>query len=480
MYLCPQPKTLELKKGMLTFQPGSIPEIKKVKTSRIAHTEAYRLTVSAEGVLMEASSDAGFYYAELTLRQVMLNYRGCIPFLYIYDEPVFPYRGFMIDSCRHFFSVEEIKKMIDGAALFKFNKFHFHLSDDQGYRVESERYPVLNTVSSVRKGSHFGRGENDDTPYGYFYTKAELREIVRYCDERHIEVIPEFDVPGHTSALLSAFPELSCKGEPVEAKTTAGIFKDVLCAGNPDTMKLVKDIIDELCEIFPGKYFHIGGDEVPKANWSSCEKCRARAEELQGHFANELAYYLKKKGKKAICWNETLRGKNADNDNLTVALWMDKTGNSVEWANKGNPLIVECFTPYYLDYPYGMHPLKSVFSFNPTGLRGLTDLGKASVIGVESPVWTEYIRTLDKMSYMCFPRLMAVAHTGWNGSDSLKYTQFRKDAKFYCDILKGMGLEPAPEKDWDSLPAKRLSQVADFFANTLTPDFVKQLLHIEN
>lgn len=487
MYLCPQPKNLEIKQGKLEFEAGCIPPVKKVKTAGLSHKESYRIIVDESGVTIESSHDKGFYYAELTLKQIMLNYRGCLPYMYVFDEPEYDYRGFMIDPCRHFFTVEEIKKMIDGAAYFKFNKFHFHLSDDQGFRVEINSYPLLTSVASVRPSSDFGRGENDKTEYAHFYTKEELKDIVEYCKERYIDVIPEFDIPGHTTAVLAAYPELSCTGEKIEPKTTAGIFKDILCAGNPETYKMIYSVIDELLEIFPGRYFHIGGDEAPKTRWYNCPKCKEKAEELglgnmeqlQGYMVNEVAAYLKKKGRKGICWNEAIRGGNVDKDNVTVALWMDRTKSSVEWANGGNPVIAENFTPYYADYPYAMHSLKDVFKFNPRKIRGLSSLGAASVIGVESPVWTEYIKDFSKLSYMCFPRWLAVAETGWNGDEKVPYSQFLKNAEFYCDILKGMGHNPAPKSDWDNLPHNRLTKTAGFFKNSLTKEAVKQFLHIE-
>ncbi len=487
MYLCPEPKTLELNKGMLYFPIGEMPEIKKIKTPTLSQKESYRITIDEKGVLIEGGDDAGLYYGELTLKQIMLNYRGCLPYLYLYDEPEFSYRGFMIDACRHFFSVDEIKKMIDGAAYFKFNKFHLHLSDDQGFRVEIESYPLLTTVGSIRPSSDFGRGENDKTPYGGYYTKEELRDIVEYCKQRHIEVIPELDIPGHTTAIIASYPELSCRGEKIEPKTTAGIFDDILCAGNPETYKVIESVIDEFCEIFTGKYFHIGGDEAPKTRWRECPKCKAKLsetglhtmEELQGYMVNHFADYLKKKGKKVICWNEAIKGGNVNHDNITVALWMEKTKNTEEWANSGNPVIAENFTPYYMDYPYGMHPLKNVYNFNPRKQKGFNSLGQASVKGVESPIWTEYVKDFEKMAYMCFPRWLAVAETGWNANENKSYSRFLKNAEFYCDVLKGMGIMPAPKKDWDALPANRLNQTVGFFKNTLTKKAVRQFLHIE-
>lgn len=482
MYLCPEPKTLELKGGYYRFEVGTEPAVKTKVTPLLSQKESYRITIDADGVNIEGADEKGIYYARLTLKQLLMNYRGCLPYLYIYDEPEYSYRGFMIDSCRHFFTVDEIKKMVNAASLFKFNKFHFHLSDDQGFRVEIDSYPELTRVGSVRPSSDFGRGENDKTPYAHYYTKDELKEIVEYCNERYIEVIPEFDVPGHTTAVIASYPELSCTGEKIEPKTTAGIFNDILCAGNPETIKMICSVVDELCEIFPGKYFHIGGDEAPKNRWNVCPKCQAKmkelnlrnSDELHGWLVNEIALYLKGKGKNTICWNEAIRGGNVEHDSVTVAWWMDKTKASLNWANGGNPIIVESFTPYYADYPYGMHSLKSVYMYNPRKIRGLSSLGASSIVGIESPIWTEYIRDFETLTKMCFPRWIAVADTAWNGSTKKNYTKFLKDVAFFCEILREYGIVAASEKEWNILPHSRLSQTADFLKKTVSKDVIKQ------
>ncbi len=484
MYLCPEPKKLELKGGYYRFEVGTEPKVKTTITPLLSQKESYRLMIDDKGVCIEAADEAGVYYANITLKQLLMNYRGCLPWLYIYDEPEFYYRGFMIDSCRHFFTVDEIKKMINAASLFKFNKFHFHLSDDQGFRVEIESYPNLTTVGSVRPSSNFGRGENDETPYAHYYTKQELKEIVEYCKERYIEVIPEFDIPGHTTAVIASYPELSCAGEKVEPKTTAGVFTDILCGGNPETLKMIYSVIDEMCDIFPSKYFHIGGDEAPKNRWNVCPKCQAKVkelnlkntEELHGWLVNEISLHLKKKGKKTICWNEAVRAGNIEHDNVTVAWWLDRTTASLDWANAGNPVIVESFTPYYVDYPYGMHSLKSVYLYNPRKIRGMTPLGASSVVGIESPIWTEYIRDFESLTKMCFPRWLAVADTAWNGNDNKDFAKFLKNTVFFCEILREYGITAASEKEWNILPHSRASQTLSFFKNKLSKDFVKHLL----
>lgn len=481
MYLLPTPKKLELSGGMLTFsRENNMPEVTKRISKELFIKESYRLTVDGSGVLIEAADDAGLYYGECTLKQLLMNYRGCLPHMYISDEPEYAYRGFMIDSSRHFFTVDEIKKMIDAAALLKFNKFHFHLSDDQGFRIESERFPLLTEKGSVRKGSHFDIEGFSDDEYSGYYTKAELKDIVEYCRVRHIEVIPEIDFPGHSTAILAAFPELSCTGEKTEPENHGGIFDNILCGGNPETLKFYYALIDELCEIFPGEYFHIGGDEVPKMRWENCEKCRAKIKELglsnadalQGYLANEIALYLKSKGKKAICWNEELNGGNIERDNMTVSLWLDKKGVAVKWANAGGPLIAECYNPYYVDYPYGMHTYKNTYFFDPKKIKGLDFVGRGSIAGIESPIWTEHVNNFERMSFMCFPRWFAIAETAWHGEKDRNFSKFLDTTAFFCEILKEMGHFPASECYWQVLPHDRVSQIVKFFKNSATKENV--------
>lgn len=488
MFLCPQPKKIELKKGFYHFPVGAEPEIFLKITPLLSQKESYRVEINEKGVFIEAANEIGLFYGKLTVKQLMLNYRGCLPFIYIYDEPDYSYRGFMIDCARHFFSVEELKIIIDEAAYYKFNKFHFHLTDDQGFRIEIESYPQLTSIGSVRYGSHFGKAHNDNETYSGFYTKKQLRDIVDFCKERHIDVIPEFDLPGHTSAVVSAMPELSCTGEQISPQTTSGIFQDVLCIGNDATYDMIYSVLDEICEIFPGEYVHIGGDEVPKAHWNKCPKCQAKREasgfktmeELQGAFSQEISAYLKKKGKKAICWNEAIRGGNVENDNITIAWWMDKTDASIKWANSGAPTIIESFFPYYVDYPHGMHSLRDIYVYNPKKIKGLTELGKNSIIGIESPIWTEFVPTFDEMTKKCFPRWLAVAENGWNSYEKKDFSKFLKTVEFFCEIIKEKGIIPACEDEWNILPHTRLEQTLGFVTKNISKKSILDFLRGNN
>ncbi len=485
MHLIPTPRRFEMKSGFYYFEEK--PEIRKEIKHSFLTDEGYRLTIDENGVLIEGGSEKGVYYGEVTLKQLMYNYRGLLPYIYISDEPEFSYRGFMIDSSRHFFTVEEIKKMIDACALFKFNKFHFHLTDDQGFRFEMKEYPLLTEIGSKRRASEFSREENDGEEYAYFYTKDELKEIVEYCHERYIEVIPEFDIPGHTTSLIAAYPEISCKGEKIETKTKGGIFEDILCVGNPETEKVIHAVIDEMCEIFDNKYFHIGGDEAPKIRWVECEKCRAKKDELgfknfqelQGWLMNEVSAYLKTKGKTAICWNDALKGGNISSDNTVVSLWYERNNNSINWANAGNKLIVECNTPLYLDYPYAVNSLEKIYKFKPKKLKGLTEVGANSVIGIESPIWTEHVRNFKELTSMCFPRWFAVAEIAWTGGGSKEYKSFLATTQFFCDILREMKIPTSPKSEWLGTPQRKISQLLNYGKRMITPESVADFLRLQ-
>ncbi len=488
MFLLPEPKKIEIKSGVISFEnfERDISVEKKLSHSFLTD-EGYRLTVNEKGVLIEGGSEKALYYGELTLKQILFNFRGILPYLYISDEPEFSYRGFMIDSSRHFFKTDEIKKIIDACALLKLNKFHFHLTDDQGFRFEMKDYPLLNEIGSKRRASEFSKDENIKEEYNFYYTKQELKDIVDYCHERFIEVIPEFDLPGHTVAVLASYPELSCRGEKIEVETKGGIFEDILCVGNPETMKLIKTVIDEMCEIFTDKYFHIGGDEAPKKRWSECEKCRAKKnelgftdfQELQGYLMNEVSKYLKSKGKTAICWNDALKGNNLDSNNTVVALWLDKSSRSIDWANKGNKLIVESNFPLYLDYPYALNSLEKIYKFNPKALKGLTDIGENSILGIEAPAWSEHIKNFDELCFRCFPRLFAVAEVAWGGKQKNKYASFLEKTQFFCDILKELKVPSADKTVFGTVPKKRINEVLKYGKNTITTQSVVEFLRIQ-
>lgn len=460
--IIPMPNKVTFLGGQATVKPDeAVTEI-----SPVLGEEEYILTVEKDGIKLIGGSERALFYGRQTLRQLS----GECPCVKIEDKPAFPYRGFMLDTVRHIFSLDEIKKLIDAAASVKMNVMHWHLTDDQGFRFFSARRPEAAEKGSVRKSSNFGKLE-EHGEYGGYFTPGQMKEIVKYCADRFITVIPEFDIPGHTSALIHAYPELSCAGKPLEVKTCQGIFNDILCAGKDETFSAVFDILSDMLEIFPSEYIHIGGDEAPKKRWKECELCQKRMkaeglkneEELQGWFTNKIVDFLKANGRKAIVWNETLKSGIADSS-VTVQMWMDKKKLSVDFANKGGKMINSEFFRYYCDYPYGMTPLLKTYKYNPV-IKGIKD--KSSVLGVESPIWTEYINNFDYLCYMCFPRFTAVAETGWTEEKNKNAADFQRRFRIYSELLEEIGIKPAPPEDWNPTVFDRLKKTGSFFSGAL-------------
>lgn len=446
---------------------------------------AYNMTLSENGSTVTAADEKGFFYAEQTLRQLRAVYGDKIPCLVLRDAPAFSHRGFMLDSVRHIQSVREIKTLIEAAALFKFNVFHWHLSDDQGFRFESETFPELIERSSVRPSSDFG-DVHDSTLYGGYYTKAEMREIVQFCHERFITVIPEFDLPGHTSAVLHAKPELSCSGEDVAIKTCGGIFPDILCGGKEEVYDFIFALMDEVCEVFPDTYIHIGGDEAPKKHWKTCKHCQSKMQELgfadeeqlQGYMTCRIAEYLQKKGRKVICWNETLAS-DVLPDELIIQNWMDRKKQCTPFANKGGKLIYSDYYHYYTDYPYAMTPVRKTYNASPFA-HDLFPAAHKNVVGVETPIWTEHVRDFNRLCYMTWPRFAAVSETGWTNTDNKDYKDFRRRMTALLPLLKETGIEAAPPAEWDPDPVSRLFGTLKFFSRTVNKEMILNFIKGDN
>ena len=440
--------------------------------------EAYIIDIRSNKIVITSKGEKGRYYAGITLKK--LDNNGRFPLVRIEDEPAYGYRGFMIDSARHMQTIDEIKKYIAAAAEFKFNVFHWHLCDDQGWRIECETYPEL-----MEKGAYrdcHGFGSPDARAYGGYYTKDEIRDIIAFCKERYIDVIPEIDMPGHTTAMISTYPWLSCRGDQIPVETRGGIFKDILCAGKDEVYEFCYKLLDEVTELFPYEYVHIGGDEAPKARWCNCEKCQAKIkaeglkneEELQGYFSNQIIAFLANKGKKVLCWNESLNSGLINNSTI-ICDWMDRQHKSEEYANAGGKIIAEDFYHYYLDYPYGMTPLKKTYGFSPL-LKRLNEEGRKNVIGVETPIWTEYVEDFDRMCYMCFPRMIACAETGWTKEENKDYASFRERLGFYRKPLEELGIKMAEANAWDPHIGIRIRDVGNHLKKSLTPEAIRVTL----
>ncbi len=366
----------------------------------------------------------------------------------IHDRPQCEWRGFMLDVSRHFFSVEEVKKLLEQCALLKINKFHFHVSDDSGYRLESTAYPLLNTVGAYRTLP-------DGTKYGGYYTKQEIQDLVKYAGVRGIDIIPEIDMPGHALAMIASYPELSCSQEKTEVNHFEQIEKTILCAGKDSTYSFLHRLIDEICEMFPGNYIHIGGDEVPKDAWIECPDCRKKMEQaglendpemLQTYFTAEINRYVTEKGKTVICWNEAaLTGKlPAD---IIVQYWNDlRPGTEMfEGTNIERKFIFSNVHRFYSDYGYGLIPLQATYEYSPSILGKAVSQDK--VLGVEMPLWTEYVSDTETLEYRVFPRLCATAENGWTKEKD--YTDFCNRLNAYEKIASMYHVVTAGCTSWN-------------------------------
>ena len=420
--------------------------------------EGYKLSVTANGIRLESATTSGFFYGLTSLKKML---PACIaagvkdekvvtyelPLVQITDKPRFPYRGFMLDVARHFFSVQEVKKMLDVMAIYKLNKFHFHLTEDQGWRWEVKKYPKLTKVGAVASNTYVTSMEHGaywtNQQYGpYFYTREELKEIVAYAAAKHIEVIPEIDMPGHFSAAMAAYPEFSCNPDGVHrVETWGGVFTDVLNVANPKAVRFVKDILDELMSIFPSKNVHIGGDECPTTAWEHNAECQAMYKklnltsyrQLQTHFIAEITDYLKSKGRKISVWNETVTEKGADlqlmkKTGATVYCWVPAR-KGAEIANSlGLPSIYTVYGPYYINRAprkdgwmktlpgNGSDHLKATYEEQPTDF--------SHSIGVQGTFWTEHVATPDVMEFLALPRLIAVGEAGWSPQSKKNFNSF--------------------------------------------------------
>ena len=416
------------------------------------NAEAYKLIVNDKRVCISGASEAGVFYGIQTLRKslpVAQDINVNLSAVEIYDKPRFAYRGAMLDVARHFYTVDEVKTFIDMLALHNINRFHWHLTDDQGWRNEIKKYPKLMSVASERKETVVGRwysGIYDGKPYGGYYTQDELRDVIDYAAKRHITIIPEVDLPGHMQAALTAYPELGCTGGPYEVRTIWGVSQDVLCVGNDFTLQFVKDVLSEVADIFPSEYIHIGGDECPKVRWEKCPKCQERIkslglksdakhtkeQRLQSYMIQEAAKYLKEKGKRIIGWTEILEGGLVPD--ATLMSWIGESGG-IEAAHQHHDVIMTPNTYLYFDYYQskkvedeplaigGYLPIEKTYNYEPMP-KELTEEEQQYIKGVQANLWTEYIPVFSQVQYMVLPRLGAAAEVQWTDPSKKDYKDF--------------------------------------------------------
>ena len=436
--------------------------------------EQYSINITPKSVTVEASALNGFVYACETLKQMLpaaiygkeaVKADWVLPCVSILDQPRFAYRGMHLDPCRHFFTIEETKRYLDVMTAYKLNRFHWHLTEDQGWRMEVKAYPKLTEVGAWRNGTVIKKdwGSNDGIRYGGFYTQEEMKEIVDYAAKRGIIVIPEIDLPGHMVAALAAYPELGCTGGPYEVWTRWGVAPDILCAGNEKIYTFLETVLTELMDIFPSEYIHIGGDEAFNEEmgipWEHCPKCAAKMRELgikkgpmakhylQNYVTARIQKFLNDHGRKIIGWDEILEGDLAQG--ATVMSWRGTAGG-IKAAAKGFDVVMTPTDYAYFDYyqgqerdkePFGIGgylPLEKVYGYEP--YNGMVPGSEKHILGVQANLWTEYIPTPEHLEYMLLPRMCALSEIQWCAADKKDYARFDASLDHTFAILDAMGV----------------------------------------
>jgi hexosaminidase len=418
-------------------------------------SEGYTLEIMPLKIKISAMNPAGVFYGIQTLRQlvpveiesrkIVKNVEWEIPCLKIEDYPRFPWRGYMLDEARHFHGKEVVKKILDLIASFKMNRFHWHLTDDQGWRIEIKNYPKLTEIGSKREetqvGGRFSKKRNG-IPHSGYYTEKEIAEIVRYAKNRFVKIIPEIDLPGHSRAALASYPNLSCKGYPFRVSTHWGFHKDVMCIGKDEVFEFTNTVLNEIVAIFSSNLIHIGGDEVLKERWKECPDCQDKIKseglknekELQSYFTNRISKYLNSKNQRVICWNDVL------DENLTESIicqyWLRGKKKVLDHIRKGGDVIMSNFKYTYLDHSYSFTPLKLAYKFEPIP-KNLNKEYYKQVLGLEALMWGEYIPNNKRLEWQTFPRLIAFAEIAWTPKIKKNFASFHKRLS---EILKRLNL----------------------------------------
>lgn len=421
----------------------------KLKRNTSLPPEGYHLEIDPDHIFVEGSTERGIVWA-LTTAVTLLSGRE-IPCCQIEDVPRFTHRGTHLDCARHFFPAEEVKRIIEGISLAKMNVLHWHLSDDQGWRIESKLFPELCQVS------------------GRYFTQQEIKEIVEFARIRGVEIIPEIDMPGHTTGILAAYPQYSCSGKSVKLAASGGIYPVILCPGQEDTFSFLEKLLDEIIPLFPGPRFHIGGDEAPKTEWAKCPHCQNRMktqgftqpQQLQGYFSQRIQAILKKHNKQAVCWNDLLLSSNAPKD-VQIQYWTLQHRSAMEpFIREGGQWIYSDMFELYFDYPHSMTSLKKVYETEP-------HLGKTpcreekSLQGIECCLWTEHISDSKVVEQLLFPRVLAVSELCWCGKRN--YIEFEKRVQGMLSGKLGQAVSFMPADQWNPKGKKRRQEALQYFS----------------
>lgn len=434
----------------------------------IANAEGYKLDADAKQIRIAGALAAGVFYGIQTLRKSLPLVNGkaskvSIPAVHIADAPRFAYRGTHLDVSRHFVTVDSVRQFIDMLALHNINRFHWHLTDDQGWRIEIKKYPLLTQIGSKRAQTVIGHnsGKYDGKPYGGFYTQQQIRDIVKYAADRYITIVPEIDLPGHMQAALAAYPDMGCTGGPYEVWQKWGVSDNVLCAGNDKTLTFIDNVLKEITQLFPSKYIHVGGDECPKTQWQKCPKCQARIkalnleakdghsaeERLQSYIITHASNYLKSLGRNTIGWDEILEGGLAEG--ATVMSWRGESGG-IAAAKQHHDVVMTPNSYLYFDYYQsldkanepiaigGYLPLETVYSYEPMP-KELTADEARHIIGVQANIWTEYMPTFKQMQYMALPRLAALSEVQWSQPALKDYNSFTNRLTEFTHMYDHLG-----------------------------------------
>lgn len=434
--------------------------------------ECYKIECTKGGLLVFSGSESGVLYAAVTLRQILffekenLNGELKVPCFELFDKPRFAYRGVQLDESRHFFGEETVKRLLRLMALYKLNVLHWHLTDDQGWRIEIKKYPLLTEIGSKRKNTGIHGWHSTDfegRPYGGYYTQHQIKEIVAYAARLGITVIPEIDMPAHFAAAMAAYNYLGCREIPCEVHWFFGgavplkmgwrDFNRSACAGKESTYEFIFGVIDEIAELFPAKYFHIGGDEAPKGEWKKCPHCKKRmeenglktVEELQGYFNNRVAAHLKEKGKTLIVWNEALSASNLD---LSVVgqYWTPRNDKNVlRELKKGRKMIISKHQAFYFDMCYCQYPLSNTYDFEPTK-KIVPPEREEQVLGMEGHLWSEWIADRDKLDMQLFPRALALSEDCWTQKEKKDSRAFSSKLGYHKKILASLGVNYAEDE----------------------------------
>lgn len=482
--LIPKPRSVKENNGILCINktdsiyseiPLSLVEVRDNESSLIRifkdnslDFEEYRLSVSEKGVEIKASSEAGAYYALQSLRMIGRFDEGKneVPFVEIADKPCFKWRGINFDESRHFFGKVYVKKVLDDMFRLKLNILHWHLSDDAGWRIEIKKYPLLTEIGSKREYTQIGGWgckKTDGTPHSGFYTQEDVKEIIEYAKARCISIVPEIDVPAHFAAALAAYPHIACRnlkrevqgyfGSTIPVSMGVKDWNRPVCMGKPESIQFIYDIYEEVCDLFPFEYFHIGGDECDVSEWKNCPDCQRvmkengfkNERELQLMLTNKLCAFLKAKGKHMIGWNEILREDGIDKT-AVVQYWEPRRDRKVEsYVNSGGKIIMSNHQSFYFDHPYAMRPLKNTYEFSPYKF-GVNKGNEKNVLGIEGEFWTEWMRSEEKFEFMSHPRIEALAEVAWTHKSDRNYNEFLARYRGYKGVYKYLGINYAVDK----------------------------------